>query len=83
MTEPSPMSVNWNAYDLLAQCAESVYDTRRDLDLEVVVASKTSADGSVDLEPRDCPWGRLSGTADNVGLAGTTTKELLPSRPVP
>jgi N-acetylglucosaminyl-diphospho-decaprenol L-rhamnosyltransferase len=69
MPEVSVIILSWNTRDLLAACLRSVYQTTRDLNLEIIVVDNGSKDDSCEMVRREFPWVRLIENNENVGFA--------------
>lgn len=69
MPDISIIIINWNTRDLLAACLRSVYQTTRDLDLEIIVVDNGSRDDSCEMVRREFPLVRLMVNSENVGFA--------------
>ena len=80
MTDLSIVIVNWNTRDLLSRCLRSVYDTTRDLDLEVVVVDNASADGSQEMVRQKFPGVSLIVNTENKGFAKANNQAIRRSR---
>jgi N-acetylglucosaminyl-diphospho-decaprenol L-rhamnosyltransferase len=68
MPEVSVIIINWNTRDLLAACLRSVYQTTRDLNLEIIVVDNNSKDDSCEMVRREYPLVRLIENSENVGF---------------
>jgi len=68
MTDLSIVIVNWNVCDLVRQCLQSVFDTRRTTLVEVIVVDNASTDDSVDMVRTEFPRAHLIANADNRGF---------------
>jgi GT2 family glycosyltransferase len=80
MIDLSIIIVNWNTKDLLAQCLQSVYDTIRSLDFEIIVVDNASADGSPEMVCERFPQVRLIKNRENVGFARANNQAIRESR---
>jgi GT2 family glycosyltransferase len=69
MPDISIIIINWNTHDLLAACLRSIYQTARNLDLEIIVVDNGSKDDSCEMLRREFPWVRLIENGENVGFA--------------
>lgn len=69
MPDISIIIINWNTRDLLAACLRSIYQTARNLDLEIIVVDNGSKDDSCEMLRREFPWVRLIENGENVGFA--------------
>jgi len=69
MPELAVIIVNRNGKDALARCLESLRESARGKDWEVIVADNASDDGSPDVVARSFPEFRLIRTGGNLGFA--------------
>jgi hypothetical protein len=82
MTElrPNPdvsvIVVNWNTRQLLADCLASLYETIRNLCIEVIVVDNGSSDGSVEMLRQRFPRVRLIANRENKGFTGANNQAL-------
>lgn len=76
----SVIIVNWNTRDLLAQCLQSVFDTVRNLDFEIIVVDNASTDGSQEMVQQEFPDVSLVANTDNLGFARANNQAIRRSR---
>lgn len=69
MPELAVIIVNRNGQDALVRCLESLRESARGKDWEVVIADNASDDGSPDVASRNFPEFRLIRTGGNLGFA--------------
>jgi GT2 family glycosyltransferase len=62
--------VSWNAKDYLCKCLESIYETKANLSVEIIVVDNDSSDGSPDAVEKRFPEVKLIRTGKNLGFAG-------------
>ncbi len=74
--EVSVIIVNWNTWDLLVQCLQSLYDTTSDLDLEVIVVDNASSDGSPTIVRERFPQVQLIQNQENLGFAQASNQAI-------
>lgn len=60
--------VNYNTCALLEKCLESIFDTKGDLNVEVLIADNNSADGSLEMIRTKFPQVALKCYAENMGF---------------
>ncbi len=65
----SVIIVAWNVKDLLQQCLSSLFQTKQDIDFEVIVVDNASSDGTVEMIKRDFPQVKLIANQQNKGFA--------------
>ena len=61
--------VSWNTRDLLDQCLESVYNTTKGIEFEVIVVDNASSDDSAMMVTAKYPQVKLIQNNENVGFA--------------
>lgn len=66
--------VSWNTRDLLDGCLESIFETTRGIEFEVIVVDNASSDGSAEMVRDKYPQVRLIENADNVGFAAANNQ---------
>ena len=69
MVDISFIIVNWNTRDILIDCINSVYNTVKDIDLEIYVVDNASTDGSQDAVKNKFPDIKLIENKSNTGFA--------------
>lgn len=67
--EVSVLVVTYKCRDVAQACLASVYETTRDLDVEVVVLDNASGDGTVELVRSEFPQAHLIASPQNLGFA--------------
>jgi GT2 family glycosyltransferase len=72
--------INWNTQDLLANCLESVEQTKDGLDVEIIVVDNASTDGSQEMVQARFPAVKLVENQDNLGFARANNQALEQSR---
>ncbi|MDX2077998.1 MAG: glycosyltransferase family 2 protein [bacterium] len=60
--------VSWNVAQLLQDCLQSVYDTVKQLSLEVIVVDSASSDNTVQMIQAHFPQVKLMAQTENVGF---------------
>ena len=65
----SILIVNWNTRRYLRECLQSIQDTVKGLEYEVIVVDNASRDGSADMVRLEFPQVRLVANAENLGFA--------------
>ncbi len=65
----SILIVNWNTCEYLRECLQSIRDTVKGLEYEVIVVDNASRDGSADMVSREFPEVRLAASPENLGFA--------------
>jgi GT2 family glycosyltransferase len=60
--------VSWNVAQLLQDCLQSVYDTAKQLALEVIVVDSASSDNTVQMIQSHFPQVKLMAQTENVGF---------------
>ncbi len=68
--------VNYNGAKLLAQCLDSVFKTKGDLELEIYVVDNGSTDGSIAMLRDDYPGVHTIANKDNLGFAKANNQAL-------
>lgn len=76
----SILIVNWNTCPYLKQALQSIQDTVRDIEYEVVVVDNASRDGSAAMVRRDFPRFRLIESPRNLGFARGNNQALAAAR---
>lgn len=61
--------LNWNTYDLLLQCLETVLATKATIDCEIIVVDNASTDNSVSAVRERFPQVQIVENKENVGFA--------------
>ena len=76
ITQPdlSVIIVNWNAAPLLRSCLTSVFESRKNLDVEVWVVDNASTDDSVKLLRTEFPQVKLLVNPENLGFAAANNQ---------
>lgn len=69
MVELSVIIVNWNTCQLLDSCLSSVYETKEDLAVEIIVVDNSSSDGSLQMLKDKYPEVSVIRNPENVGFA--------------
>ena len=69
MNDVSVIIVNWNTKDLLLKCIQSIHDTTREIDYEIIVVDNGSNDGSQDALNDRFPEVKLIENRRNLGFA--------------
>ncbi len=65
----SVIIVAWNVKDLLRQCLHSLFQTKQNIDFEVIVIDNASVDGTDKMVEQDFPQVKLIVNQDNKGFA--------------
>ncbi len=76
----SILIVNWNTCPYLKQALQSIRETVRNIEYEVVVVDNASQDGSAAMVRRDFPWARLIENRRNLGFARGNNQALSVAR---
>ena len=79
MVDLSIIIVNWNTRDFLAQCLDSIYQSKNEAVIELIVVDNASSDGSPDLVHERFPQVRLIQNQTNVGFARANNQGILQS----
>ncbi|MBW2492106.1 MAG: glycosyltransferase, partial [Deltaproteobacteria bacterium] len=66
--------VNWNTKKLLLDCLASVYETTKNISMEIWVVDNASSDGSVEAVKRFYPDVNLIQNSKNLGFAAANNK---------
>ena len=66
----SVIVVSWNVKDLLRQCLRSVYASRFEGEIDLIVVDNASHDGSAEMVRAEFPQARLIASPTNLGYAG-------------
>lgn len=61
--------VNWNTWELLKACLNSIYETVRDLEFEIIVIDNASSDRSCEMIEKEFARVRLIKNDENIGFA--------------
>ncbi len=61
--------VAWNVKDLLRRCLSSLFQTKQDIDFEVIVVDNASVDGTAKMVEQDFPQVKLIANHKNKGFA--------------
>jgi len=69
VTDVSVIIVNWNTKEMLAQCLRSVYETKKECGLQVIVVDNGSSDGSAQMIREGFPQVTLIQNSENFGHA--------------
>jgi len=69
MKDISIIIVNYNVQFFLDQCIQSIYASKHELEVEILVVDNNSVDGSVDMIREKYPQVRLTANKDNPGFA--------------
>lgn len=69
MKDISIIIVNYNVQFFLDQCIQSIYASKHNLDVEILVVDNNSVDGSVDMIQEKYPEVLLKANKDNPGFA--------------
>jgi N-acetylglucosaminyl-diphospho-decaprenol L-rhamnosyltransferase len=80
MLDLSIVIVNWNTVSLLAQSLDSIAQTVRNLDVEIIVVDNASTDGSQAMLRERFPHARLVQNDENVGFARANNQGMAASR---
>jgi GT2 family glycosyltransferase len=72
--------VNWNTKDLLVQCLESVYQTIKEIEMEVIVVDNGSTDGSIAAAAERFPEVKFIQNQMNLGFARANNQAFSLSR---
>jgi GT2 family glycosyltransferase len=70
MSEVSIIILNWNTYNLVKECIESVQEQGSGVDYEIVLADNGSTDGSIERIEEEYPDLRIAKIERNLGFAG-------------
>jgi N-acetylglucosaminyl-diphospho-decaprenol L-rhamnosyltransferase len=65
----SILVVSWNTCALLRECLASIYETRVDENIQVIVLDNASSDGSAEMVEQEFPETRLIRSQENLGFA--------------
>jgi GT2 family glycosyltransferase len=68
--------VNWNTRDLLRNCLESIYQTIRDLEYEIIVVDNASQDGSLAMLQESYPQVHVMQNTDNRGFGAANNQAM-------
>lgn len=74
MKDISIIIVNWNVRELLYASLDSIYKTRNNLDLEVIVIDNNSSDDSVEMVKAEFPEVQLIANSENRGFAAANNQ---------
>lgn len=76
MADVSIIIVSYNTRDLLRECLNSIYDTVKQINYEVIVVDNSSYDGSMLMVKSEFPWMRLIANSENRGFAVANNQAL-------
>ncbi len=65
----SVIIVAWNVKDLLRQCLSSLWQTKQEIDFEVIVVDNASVDGTAEMVEQNFPQVKLIANQQNKGFA--------------
>jgi hypothetical protein len=68
--------VNWNTKELLRQCIESIYQSKKRDDIEVIVVDNASTDASAEMVRHSFPQAKLLQNSSNLGFAAANNQGL-------
>lgn len=66
--------VNWNTKNLLLDCLTSIYETSKNISMEIWVVDNASSDGSVDAVKRFYPDVKIIQNSKNLGFAAANNR---------
>ena len=74
MKDITVVIVNWNTRDLLRNCLNSVYETIKDINYEIIVVDNSSADGSVEMLREEFPAVEIIENKENLGFGAANNQ---------